>query len=189
MKYYQEITLIPDPVGMPLSYLQQRLFYQVHAALAREPGDNSVGISFPDYDGEGCQLGNKIRLLAPTEDILKNLQLRHLLLRLSDYSHLSDIRQVPEKIESYAFFRRVQPKTSLGSIARRKARREGITVDEALNLLGPPKKTPKLPAVSMESKSSGQQYPLFVSRVLSDEPATGSYSTYGLSSTGTVPLF
>jgi len=185
MTFYQEITLLPDrDGGMPLQVLWEHLYSRIHGALSR--GDGDIGISFPAMDSE--MIGDKIRVFAPTEEGLTKLGIRGWLSRLSEYSHLSSIRRVPEKIEGYAFFRRVQVK-SFPCVARRKARREGITVEKATELLGPSKPLTKLPYIQLKSASSGQRFPLIISRILSDQPVVGAYSTYGLSTTSTVPLF
>ncbi len=94
-----------------------------------------VGVAFPQYDEQQHQLGCKLRLFAPSCELLEKLNIKQWLSRLTDYVHISSIKNVPEKIDSYVVFKRVQLKTSNARLARRKAKRKGITQQQALAYL------------------------------------------------------
>ena len=96
MKYYQEITLIPD-AEIPPDFLWTKVYAQIHLAFAdRENIDHKqiYGVSFPEYADES--MGEKARVFAPEEADLKKLDLKKALRRLSDYVHITSIREVPD---------------------------------------------------------------------------------------------
>lgn len=114
MKYYQEITLIPD-AEIPPDFLWTKVYAQIHLAFAdRENIDHKqiYGVSFPEYADES--MGEKARVFAPEEADLKKLDLKKALRRLSDYVHITSIREVPEsKVKGYVKFARYQPDSSI----------------------------------------------------------------------------
>ena len=62
MKYYQELTLLPDS-EIPLPALWSKVYETVHIALA-EDGSGEIGISFPAYGNAAFPLGDKMRIIA-----------------------------------------------------------------------------------------------------------------------------
>ncbi|HAQ45680.1 MAG TPA: type I-F CRISPR-associated endoribonuclease Cas6/Csy4 [Dialister sp.] len=89
MNYYQDITLIPNG-EVSLSFLWTKVFTQLHLALAEEQrreGMVKTALAFPAYQDK--ELGNKIRILAPSAEQLERLHLDQGLERLSDYVHLT----------------------------------------------------------------------------------------------------
>ena len=75
MNYYQDITLIPDG-EVSLSFLWTKVFTQLHLALAEEKrreGMVKTALAFPAYQDKG--LGNKIRIFAPSAELLERLHL------------------------------------------------------------------------------------------------------------------
>ena len=102
MKYYLEITLLPNP-DINLLTLWSKVFQQIHLGLV-EMQDNQkrvpIGVSFPEYIiGEKYSvLGGKLRLFAQEETTLARLDAPKWLSRLSDYVHCTGIRSVPEKL-------------------------------------------------------------------------------------------
>ena len=127
MKYYQEITLIPD-AEIPPDFLWTKVYAQIHLAFAdRENIDHKqiYGVSFPEYADES--MGEKARVFAPEEADLKKLDLKKALRRLSDYVHITSIREVPEsKVKGYVKFARYQPDSSIARKARRYAKRHSV---------------------------------------------------------------
>ena len=95
-----------------------------------------VGVAFPEYDNEKYQLGSQLRLVAPSQELLGRLNIQTWMTRLSDYVHITGIRDVPGTIRGYAFFKRIQTKNNNARLARRKAKREGIPYEQALSSLG-----------------------------------------------------
>ncbi len=191
MKFFVEITLLPSP-EIPLNFLWEKVYGQVHLALVeRQDGEGKVaiGAAFPGYDACQFQLGCKLRLFGEDKTDLEKLNLSKWLNRLSDYAHVTGIREVPEKCR-YGVFRRLQPQSSIPRLARRKAKRHGISFEEAMDLLKNRKEQiSKAPYIWCKSLSSDKRYRLLVDSVVMDQSRPGSFSTYGLSSTSTVPLF
>jgi CRISPR-associated endonuclease Csy4 len=97
---------------------------------------------------------------------------------------------VPEKVLSYAGYARQQPKSSAIRLARRKAKREGIEFEQALQILdGYEEQRVKTPFINMFSQRSKQRFRLFVLRRKAEELINDGFSCYGLSSKSTVPEF
>ncbi|PKG99347.1 type I-F CRISPR-associated endoribonuclease Cas6/Csy4 [Paraglaciecola sp. MB-3u-78] len=200
MKYYLDITLLPDAEAN-LGFLWQKVFQQVHIALVdNKVGDNesAVALSVVGYGDKAFPLGNKLRLLAASEDILQKLDMQRWLNRLSDYCHLSSIKPVPAEVKQYARFNRKNVK-SIEKKAQRRAVHLAKSYNEVLAYLieeGKSKEC-KLPFINVESqeskKQSGQgvscQFLLFIEKTLFDEAVNGKFDCYGLSKTATVPWF
>lgn len=150
-----------------------------------------IGVAFPKYDREKLHLGNKLRLLATDSDILRKLNLDMALAQLVDYVHITQIREVPEKIDGYAFFKRIQLKSSNERLIRRRAKRQGISYEQAASYFeGRKENYSRAPFIHIKSLSTGKRYRLIIER---EDTATASseaiFSTYGLSSRSTVPIF
>lgn len=91
MKFYQEITLIPDEEIAPY-FLWSKVYTQLHIALAdvkNTHGIDEIGVSFPQYRFEKqgnktwATLGVKLRVFAQSEEALNKLNLAKWLERLS----------------------------------------------------------------------------------------------------------
>ena len=100
MKYYQELTILPDP-EISNYFIWSRLFTQLHIALAdikNQHGIDSIGVSFPEYyfdeNGKSSRLGSKLRIFAPNLETLEKLDLNNWLDRLTDYVHIKSIKEV-----------------------------------------------------------------------------------------------
>lgn len=158
MKYYQEITLIPD-AEIPPDFLWTKVYAQIHLAFAdRENIDHKqiYGVSFPEYADES--MGEKARVFAPEEADLKKLDLKKALRRLSDYVHITSIREVPEsKVKGYVKFARYQPDSSIARKARRYAKRHPeVTEKAAFKMLKQREEKYDLPFIQLKSLSTGQ---------------------------------
>ncbi len=193
MKYYIEITLLPNE-EIPLYFLWEKLYQQLHLAFVETKDSRNkvaIGVSFPKYDNTLHNLGCKLRLFAPSNADLENLNIRKWLSRLSDYVHITSIREVPNKILGYAHFKRIQLKSNNARLARRKAKREGISLDAAQDFYKRYKEVySNAPFVRIKSLSSDKQFRLLIEKIDTDKAGdNGGFSTYGLSSTTTVPLF
>ncbi len=191
MKHYIELTLLPNS-EIPIYFIWEKLYQQLHLALVEVQDDNgqvAIGVSFPGYDGKGYQLGCKLRLFAKTKQELKQLNLGKWLARLTDYVHITSIKDVPDGC-GFGLFKRVQPKSSTARLARRKAKREGISVEQAMaKLAGHKEQTSKLPFVHIRSLNSDKRYRLMICYSATYQSNAGTFSTYGLSPTSTVPVF
>jgi CRISPR-associated endonuclease Csy4 len=192
MKYYQEVSLISD-AEITLYFIWQKLYQQIHFALAENKTDENesrIGVAFPGYDGERFLLGTKLRLFAEDEQSLKDMQCEKWLSRLCDYVHVKPIATVPEKLAEHACFRHVKMKGSKEKLARRRAKRKGETLEQALKQYENYKRRQNnLPYINVISQTNGQRFRLFIEKQTMNQPQKGAYSCYGLSNTTTVPLF
>ena len=192
MKYYMEITLIPS-ADIGIHFIMEKAFYKIHLGLLKmqnPEGKVPIGISFPEYNSEKNRLGSKIRLFATKDPVLEKLDAPKCLGSLTDYVHVTGIRMVPEKVSSYAGYARQQPKSSSIRMARRKAKREGIKFEQAMQILcGYEEQRVKTPFINITSQSSKQRFRLFVLRRDAVELINDGFSFYGLSSKSTVPEF
>jgi len=192
MNHYIEITLRPD-AEVGLGFIWQKVYQQIHLALVEVKDENnevSIGVSFPKYCTDPFPLGDTIRLFSKTADELTSLRLDEWLRRLLDYADISGIREVPSGVKTYASFSRKQVKSNIERLARRQAKRKGISFEEALTTYADmQEQTTKLPFVSLDSLSSGQRLKLFIQKESKSEYIEGRFSTYGLSKEATVPCF
>ncbi len=193
MKYYLDITLLSSS-EIDHHFLLSRVYQQIHLGLVEiKDADNKVqiGVAFPDYNARANRLGSKLRLLAKDSAILENFNANNRLNRLSDYIDITSICDVPTTVVTYASFHRIQPKSNNKSHARRKAKRENITCEQALAILEKyPVKPTKAPYLYIKSLSSSEKFSLYIDFT---EHKTGNsdanFGTYGLSKHSTVPVF
>ncbi len=193
MKCYLNITLLPN-ADIALYFLWEKLYQQLHLAFVESQnadGKVSIGVAFPDYNIENNQLGNQLRLFSPSREVLEDLKINEWLSRMIDYVQISSIHDAPEKIERYACFKRIQPKSNNARLARRRAKRQGISYEEALIYFqSKEEQTSQLPFVHIKSHSSGERYRLIIACTKAyDSKAIDGFSTYGLSSNSSVPMF
>lgn len=192
MKFYIELTLLPS-AEIPLHFLWEKVYPQVHLAFVEMQGSDGkmgLGVSFPCYDLSKRQLGNTLRIFAVDRLELEKLDMGKWISRLTDYVHLTTIREVPERIDGYGCFKRVQTKSNTARMARRKAKRENISLEKAMAALaGRKEKVSKVPFIHMKSLGSGKRYPLLIGYGKMDDACNGVFSTYGLSSLSTVPMW
>ena len=108
MNYYQEVTLLPD-VEIPLGFIWQNVFQQVHIALVENkvgPNQSAVGVGFPDYKQTSFPLGSKLRLFANEQAQLESLAIGNWLTRFEDYTHVKAIKPVPAEATFVSFTRK-----------------------------------------------------------------------------------
>ena len=202
MKYYQEITLI-DQAEISSYFIWSKLYTQLHIALAEIKDTNNkvdLGVSFPQYlfekndKNSKVNLGKKLRLFAQNEADLKKLDLKKWLDRLTDYVHITSIREVPENIKGYAIYKRKQVKTNAERLARHRVKRGDIGFDEALARYSNVVTTTDLPYIQLQSLSTSDEqdkrlFKLFIEKKSAEKSETQVFSTYGLSSQSSVPEF
>ena len=195
MNVYQDITLLPDP-ETDLYFLWQKVYQQVHLALVEvkdEQDQVAIGLSWPNYrySKASKHLGNKLRVFAESTEQLSALNLDQWLSRLLDYVHITQARQTPQEIEGHVCFSRLNSKSSKETLARRKAKRENMPYETALEKLATVEiARPDQPFVALTSLSGGQRFPLFIKQgAIRSEPHAGGFNTYGLSKQTTVPWF
>lgn len=196
MKYYQEITLLPD-TEITLGFLWQKLFQQVHIALAENKISDTrsaIGLSFPEYGQRGFPLGSKLRVFANEESELIQLNLKEWLLSLSDYTHVKSVQSVPDSV-SYVSFVRIQKKSEIRiekdkqSKALLWSKKSGKPIEECLSELekSQPIASLDLPFIWTESQTAKRnglmtKFPLSIKRVNALAPKSGLFTCYGLSS-------
>ena len=193
MQFYLDITLLPDAEAN-LGFLWQKVYGQVHLALVEQQtvnGNFAIAVSFPEYDNKDFPLGSKLRLLAATGEQLQQLDMDKWLNRLTDYSHRTTIKDVPESASTFVCFKRVQFDTNVDRLARRRAKWKNESFEQALkhfnNFKG---QESKLPFVNMNSLSKKERFRLFVRKEIAREKVSGIFTSYGLGLGGaTVPEF
>ena len=192
MKVYQEITLLPD-VDIHLYFLWQKVFQQIHLALAENKkldNTSAIGISFPGYLGNKMHLGNKIRLFSINENNLNKIDIFAWLSRFTDYVHITQIRQVPEKVNGYIRFSKKSLKSNVECLVRRRAKRKNETLEDARkHFSGFQEERTNLPFINTTSLSGDKKFRLFIEKQECNEVMEGSFNCYGLSKTATVPWF
>lgn len=212
MRCYQEITLLPNP-EIGLGFIWSKIYQQLHLGFVETQAPEArgaIGVGFPKYWRNETKfgLGDKCRLFAAAEAALERFAAPQRLSRFSDYVHCTGIRPVPDNVPGYAIYRRERPKTNPERLARRYAKRHGLDLETALTTTvelqtptgdaGYPTtfryadmEAPSvaLPFIRLQSLSGGQTFCLWIAKTGVAAPVTGSFSTYGLSSSATVPEF
>jgi CRISPR-associated endonuclease Csy4 len=191
MKHYIDITLLPsDDIGH--HFLWEKVYQQVHLAFVENKSTDCVfhfGITFPEFNAEKNRLGCKLRIFAASETLFNQLSINSWLNRLTDYVHITSIRSTPVH-SKYVQFRRLQVKSSKERIARRKARRDDIPLDEAkAALIGFEEKSTLAPFINVKSLSKDKRFKLFVLQDISNFGGELELSSYGLSKSGFLPKF
>jgi len=191
MKYYVDIVLIPTR-DEGLDFIWSNLYMQMHLALVEIKSDDGVevGFSFPFYNAHAFPLGDTLRVFATSKDLFDRLNLEHWLKRLEGYVYVGKINDVPSNIQEYATFSRKQFKSNIARLARRYAKRHKVTLAEAMEVYKDANtQHTKLPFVNMKSLSREEDMKIFIQKSIKSEVKQGLFSTYGLSSESTVPLF
>jgi CRISPR-associated endonuclease Csy4 len=168
---------------------------QIHLALVELKDDKQqvpVGVSFPEYKvterGEktlAC-LGSKLRLFAPDEATLINLNLSQWLARLADYVHISSINSVPaDKPISYLTVSRSRPKMDFEKVSARFAAHVSARFgdkakgDPIMHCQTHKKLVKQLPYIKLKSLSGDQEFSLIIEQRASDAPRVGRFNAYG----------
>lgn len=202
MNHYIELTLIKDSEISPY-FIWSKLYTQLHLAFVEQKDANEqipYGVSFPEYktvENKGKRLmllGSKLRVFANSADELQKLDLDKWLARLTDYVHIKSPKQV-ENVTQYLTVTRYRPKPNIEHVARRYAHRKAVTFEQAIihltkvenDLNGYAPKHEPYPYIQLKSLSGDREFSLCINQQMIEKPVIGKYSTYGLSSTSTVP--
>jgi len=187
MDSYIELQLLPDP-EFPANMLMNALFAKLHRGLV-SGGEGRVGISFPDVEQKGVGLGARLRLHGTAAD-LEHLMSANWLQGMRDHLSCSPVSPVPANA-AHRIVRRVQAKSSPERERRRLIARKGISAEAAMQAIpDSAAELLRLPYLLLASQSTQQQFRLFVEHLpVQKEAVKGTFSAYGLSSTGTVPWF
>jgi CRISPR-associated endonuclease Csy4 len=187
MDHYLDIRLLPDP-EFPPSMLMNALFAKLHRGLV-DLDSTAIGVSFPDHTLEPLTLGQRLRLHGELR-ALTDLMGRDWLRGMRDHIELHGPIEIPGGAPHRAV-RRVQAKSSPERLRRRLIKRKGI--DQVAASAAIPDHVAErldLPFVTLQSRSSGQTFRLFIEHgPAKPEPTPGSFSHYGLGRGATVPWF
>jgi CRISPR-associated endonuclease Csy4 len=183
MDHYLDIKVLPDP-EFKETVLLNALFSKLHRALG-QVAEGRVGVSFPD-----CKkfLGDRVRLHGSQVDLIKLMD-TNWLQGLRDYCHQSEVKKIPDKV-SYKVVRRVQAKSAHNK-RKRSIAKGWISEAEAHQCIpDTQQKILKLPFLQIKSLSNGNSMRIYVehSKELGNE-VSGTFTSYGFSSTATIPWF
>lgn len=189
MKFYIDFF---TPTARALS----EVYFQLHLILKANPATN-FAISFPEYelgrDSKRSSLGTVIRLLSPTEQDLREINIYRDIIVENNPSTFSDVLRVPEQVSLHATFSRSKRRTEsqLRRIAKRSVAfgRASCADDTAKRLKKRIDKSNPHPCVTLKSLSTKQRFPLHIQVHASATQKTGEFCSYGLSREATVPIF
>lgn len=184
MDSYQDIRVLPDP-EFEETTLISALFAKLHRALGAY-GKGDIGVSFPEHN---LKPGTLLRLHG-TKAALEMLEAMRWRKGLNDYCEASSISPIPD-IAGWRRVSRVQVKSNPERLLRRSVRKGWITEEQASQRSSEIKeKRCNLPFLQLRSLSSGQHFRLFIQHgEIHPEPASGTFSSYGLSDKTTIPWF
>lgn len=192
MEYYIDITLLPDAEAN-LGFLWQKVYQQLHLALVENKvsdKQSAIAVSIPDYGSSDFPLGCKLRLFAQHQEQLQQLDMGKWLNRLTDYTHITSIKNVPTSVNQFARFRRKQFNTNSARLARRRVKRKEESLEQALEYYASfTDQETNLPFINMQSLTQGEKFRLFIAREVFENSENGTFNCYGLSQGATVPLF
>ncbi len=187
MDYYLEIRLLPDP-EFPATTLMNALFSKFHRGLVGH-GEGAIGVSFPDVKDARRGLGNRLRLHGSAAD-LRDFMGADWLTGMRDHVAIDGPAPVPAGAR-HRIVRRVQAHSNPERERRRLIARKGVSPEEALAAI-PNRRAEQLdlPFLLLSSRSTGQQFRLFVEHLpIADESRPGNFGSYGLSPATTIPWF
>ena len=188
--HYIDITLLPDP-EFSHAHLLGALLSKLHRALVQcESSD--IGVSFPQHVNAPLgkrTLGAVLRLHG-TSAALQALMAESWLKGMRDHVQVSEVAAVPAGAQ-HRMVQRRQFKTNADRLRRRRMARKGETAEQAAAAIPDTvERKPHLPFAQLRSSSTGQPFCLFVEHgTLQPQAVAGSFNTYGLSLSATVPWF
>ncbi|MCF7859719.1 MAG: type I-F CRISPR-associated endoribonuclease Cas6/Csy4 [Candidatus Cloacimonetes bacterium] len=192
MNYYQDLTLLPGG-DIGISFIRNKVFNRIHKRLVdfkKADGSVPIALTFPNYANNKKDLGNKIRLLTEDKTVLEKYDLFSLVSIFSDYVHVTNIRSVPLNINGYVCFFRKQSNNNVERLAKRRAKRKGISFQEALSDYSQfEEQFIDLPFLTLKSGSTGETFKLFIDKKEAEMSSSTKFNTFGLSKGGAVPDF
>lgn len=184
MDHYLDIRLLPEEPEVSENFVMNALFAKLHLRLVQLDA-TTIGVSFPLHSK---RLGPLVRLHG-TESELTQLMAADWLQGLKGYSACSDITAVPG-VTHYRTVRRVQAKSAHNK-RQRSIRKGWLSESEAQKRIPDlQQRELKQPFVQLKSRSSGQLMRVYIEHgPLQPAPVVGTFNTYGLSATATIPWF
>lgn len=188
LSHYFDIRAIPQ-ADMLQSEVVSLIIQSLHRELPAFAG--SIGLAFPGY-GQSRTLGGIVRVLGPP-DALERLRSKLENSELIDYALIAAIAAIPSAVKGHLCFARKHVK---GTSDRRRAERrlsaQGLSTMEITRRLeqkAQKSRRADVPHVHLNSHSTGQKMLLCVTKHAKRKTQIGRFSSYGLSSTATVPDF
>lgn len=183
MNSYIDIHLQPDS-ELKEAELSSKIYTKLHKALVTL-GTDKIGISFPLAN---LKLGLLFRIHGD-KSLLNDLQGLDWLGSLKGYCKIQQLKAIPDQVQ----YRIVSAKRSNMSKAKLKRLIDRGSIDEA----GIKRYKVKMlslgfdnPYLDLQSQSSGQLYRKFFEfSQIEDQKSDGSFDSYGLSKSATVPWF
>jgi CRISPR-associated endonuclease Csy4 len=187
MNHYLDLRIQPDPEFTEV-VLRAALIQKLHRALV-QTRLTDVGIGFPKWVVETHKLGNLTRLHG-SQQSLQTLQATDWLRGMRDHLVIGDVQLAPATSE-HRHIKRLRPVVNMERIKRRQLRRHPDQVAEIEERFkGAHAQKIKAPLIRLYSSSTGETFPLLLELGPSSKDAVaGSFNSYGLSTTATVPWF
>lgn len=187
MDHYLDIRLLPDP-EFPAPLLMSALFAKLHRALV-DYGGRDIGVSFPEVVQSKRTLGQRLRLHGNGLS-LDRLMAIGWLQGMRDHVTITSVQPVPAGVQ-HRVVRRVQAKSSPERLRRRLMVRKSIDAEAARAAIpDAAARMLELPYVEIGSRSTEQRFRLFIEHLEPvSTPREGTYGSYGLSSSATIPWF
>lgn len=191
--YYQDLILLANQ-EVSTNFLMSKVISALHLVLVEDEhntGCINIGIAFPGYSKEKRTLGGIVRLFAHHPEILSNLSSDVRLIRLDDYIQKGEILPVPDTIQEFVQYQRVQFKENKERLVRRYAQRHQMDINQArkkyADYINP---VNNIPYVTLNSLSTGQRFNLYVDEVLqASNTESLAFNSYGLTKFGALPYF
>lgn len=186
MDHYIDVRLLPDP-EFSERVLMKTLFSKLHRMLVQLNAED-IGISFPGYHLKPKTLGPVLRVHGQHSSLSELLKVGWLL-GMNDHIAPVSILQAPEA-KGHLLVKRKQYKTNADRLRRRRMKRKGETWKQACEAI-PNQQTVKadVPFISLHSRSTSQEFCIFIEQISVPEQKPGTFNTYGLSAEATVPSF
>ncbi|OQX62876.1 MAG: type I-F CRISPR-associated endoribonuclease Cas6/Csy4 [Desulfococcus sp. 4484_241] len=130
---------------------------------------------------------------AGDESDIAKLSIRPAMASLRDYVHITDARPIPaQRVDGYVAYARVRHGHSREKLIRRSIKRRGLSREKAEQDYKnyDRRQFPQYPFVMLRSRSTNSRnYPLYLKKVLLDDPGTGWFNTFGISPASGVENF
>ena len=183
MNCYIDIKLKPD-VEMKENLLLNRVFTKYHNALVAL-ASNTIGVSFPEYR---LKLGLVLRIHGSRVD-LQELQTLDWLGSLKRYCVVCELLEIPETT-GFRVISRIQSNMT-NSKLRRLIRRNSIPGNQVRQYKAKMySQGLDQPYLELESASSGHKHRRYIHfGQIVEKPVVGTFDSFGLSKTATVPWF
>lgn len=164
------------------------VYGHLHLVLAQRRLD-SIGVSFPGYSSNPRTLGCVLRLHGVDGD-LNELMRTDWLKGMREHVRMGEVVPAPPEAP-HRTVRRCQFKTSAERLRRRRMKRKGENAQQAAQAIpATVERRPCLPYVHLRSRSNGEHFRMFIQMGPPTTEATpGTFNSYGLSDTATVPWF